>query len=146
MHSPIRVSSLPHPHSRHLVTRYIAHAAYNQSPDMSKKRHAFNFPGGEQLTSIGASFFVSYLYSEHVDSTHCRWKSIETKSKSSRVRTIIRSEQHHCSWLERVDQMSDANLSKNALGLGGTEVKVMARAILDVFGNRSPDTVGQDAS
>jgi len=113
---------------------------------MTKKRHAFNFPGGEKLTSIGASFFVSYLYSEHVDSTHCSWKSIETKSKSSRVRTIIRSEQHHYSWLERVDQMSDANLSKNALGLGGAEVKVMARAILDVFGNRSPDTVGQDAS
>lgn len=34
---------------------------------MTKKRHAFNFPGGEKLTSIGASFFVSYLYSEHVD-------------------------------------------------------------------------------
>lgn len=109
---------------------------------MTKKRHAFNFPGGEQLTSIGASFFVSYLYSEHVDSTHCRWKSIATKN--SRVRTIIRSKQHHCSWLKRVDQMSDANLSKNALGLGGAEVKVMARAILNVIEKMPPDTAGQD--
>ena len=34
----------------------------------SSKRHTFSFEGGDQLTTIGATFFVSYLYHRHVDS------------------------------------------------------------------------------
>ncbi len=33
-------------------------------------RRTFSFAGGEQLTTIGTTFFVSYLYHQHVDSGH----------------------------------------------------------------------------
>lgn len=97
---------------------------------MAKERHTFAFPGGEQLTTIGATFFVSYLYCLHVDSTHRSWESIKTKA--SRISTLISSKQFHAAWLERVGGMSDANLSKNTLGLDGAKVKAMARAILEL--------------
>jgi len=91
-------------------------------------RHIFSFEGGEKLTTIGATFFVSYLYYQHVDSTHRNWESIKTKT--SRISTISRSEQHHRLWLERIGDMKDTNLARNTLGLNGAAVKEMARAIL----------------
>lgn len=94
-------------------------------------RHTFSFEGGEQLTTIGATFFVSYLYCRHVDSTHRNWEKIKTKT--SRISTITSSERHHRAWLERVGGMNDANLSKNTLGLDGGTAKAMARAILKVL-------------
>lgn len=97
--------------------------------DMAKGRHTFTFEGGEQLTTIGATFFVSYLYHLRVDSTHRSWATIKTKA--SRISTITNSSKYHNDWLERIDQMSDANLSKNSLGLDGPKVKAMARAILE---------------
>lgn len=93
-------------------------------------RHTFSFDGGEQLTTIGATFLVSYLYYRHVDSTHRNWETIKTKT--SRISTITNSEKYHRAWLERIGDMNDANLSKNTLGLDGAAVKVMARAILKV--------------
>jgi hypothetical protein len=95
---------------------------------MVKGRHTFIFPGGEQLTTIGATFFVSYLYYLRVDPTHGNWETIKTKT--ARISTITSSKQYHRAWLGRVDQMSPANLGKNTLGLDGEEVKAMARAIL----------------
>lgn len=94
-------------------------------------RHVFSFEGGEQLTTIGATFFVSYLYQQHVDSNHKNWDSIKTKT--SRISTINRSEQHHRAWLKHIGGMNDANLSKNTLGLDGAAVKKMAIAILKVL-------------
>ena len=94
-------------------------------------RHTFAFEGGEQLTTIGATFFVSYLYYRHVDSTHRNWEAIKTKN--SRISTINSSKQYHRAWLERVGSMSDVNLSKNTLGLDGTTAKAMARAILNAL-------------
>jgi len=94
-------------------------------------RHTFSFEGGEQLTTIGATFFVSYLYYRHVDSTHHNWERIKTKT--SRITTISNSEKYHRAWLERIGYMNDANLNRNTLGLDGAAVKVMARAILKVL-------------
>ncbi|MEQ1484780.1 hypothetical protein [Methyloglobulus sp.] len=75
-----------------------------------------------------ATFFVSYLYYRHVDSTHSNWASIKTKN--SHINTINISEQHHRAWLERIGGMNDANLSKNTLGLDGAAVKKMALTVL----------------
>ncbi len=91
-------------------------------------RHVFSFDGGEQLTTIGATFFVSYLFYQHVDKTHLNWDSIKTKN--SRISTINRSEQYHRAWLERINDMNDANLNKNSLSLNCATVKEMARAVL----------------
>ena len=59
------------------------------SPDMTKERHTFTFEGGEQLTTIGATFFVSYSYHLHVDPAHRHWESIKTKT--SRISKINNS-------------------------------------------------------
>ena len=91
-------------------------------------RHAFSFEGGEQLTTIGATFFVSYLYYQNVDSNHRNWDSIKTKD--SRISTINRSVQHHRAWLERIGDMNESNLNKNTLSLNGAAVKKMARDVL----------------
>jgi hypothetical protein len=95
--------------------------------DSNLKRHIFTFEGGEQLTTIGATFFVSYLYHMRVDSTHRNWESIKTKK--SRINTINSSESHHRDWLKYIGSMSDANLGRNTMGLDGTGVKKMALAI-----------------
>ncbi|HRH87737.1 MAG TPA: hypothetical protein PLO41_12875 [Rubrivivax sp.] len=92
-------------------------------------RNTFTFDGGEQLTTVGATFFVSYLYYLHVDSTHRNWDSIQTKS--SRISTITSSTKYHRAWLEHVGGMSDARLSRNTLGLDGAKVKAMARLVLE---------------
>jgi len=111
---------------------------------MNKRRHTFTFEGGEQLTTIGVTFFVSYSYYLHVDATYRCWESIKTKT--SRVSTINSSRQHHRAWLERVGQMGDANLSKNHLGLDGVKVKAMARAILEVLARPDAQSIGASLS
>lgn len=98
---------------------------------MNSGRHAFSFDGGEQLTTIGASFFVSYLYHRYVDSTHRNWESIKTRD--SRISTINRTGDYHVDWLNQVGCMSEANLNKNTLGLDGAVVKKMALAIKRVL-------------
>ena len=76
-------------------------------------RHTFSFEGGDQLTTIGATFFVSYLYHRYVDSTHKNWDSIKTKK--SRISTINRSENYHHHWLMHISNMSEANLNHSCL-------------------------------
>ncbi len=90
-------------------------------------RHTFSFEGGDQLTTIGATFFVSYLYHRHVDSNHKNWASIRTQN--SRISTINRSENYHRGWLKHIGSMSDSNLNRNTLGLDGHTIKKMALAI-----------------
>lgn len=97
----------------------------------SSGRHTFSFEGGEHLTTIGATFFVSYLYHRHVDSTHKNWESIKTKN--SRINTINRKDIYHRAWLDHIGSMNVANLNKNTLGLDGLSVKKMALAIQNVL-------------
>jgi len=98
----------------------------------SSGRHTFSFEGGDQLTTIGATFFVSYLYHQHVDSTHRNWASIKTQKL--RISTINRSEKYHRIWLKHIGSMNEANLNKNTLGLDGAAIKKMALAIQKSLG------------
>lgn len=93
----------------------------------STARHIFSFEGGDKLTTIGATFLVSYLYHLHVDPTHRKWASIKTQK--SRINVIKRSEQYHSIWLKHIEGMSDANLNRNTLGLDSASIKKMALAI-----------------
>ena len=96
--------------------------------NVNSDRHVFPFEGGEQLTTIGATFFVSYLYHQDIDSTHNSWAKIKTQK--SRISTINRSKSYHCNWLNHVGNMSEANLNKNTLGLDAPVIKEMALALL----------------
>lgn len=39
--------------------------------------HNFNFEGGDILTGMGASWFVSYAYYEKIDRTHRNWIELQ---------------------------------------------------------------------
>ncbi|MEZ9370696.1 hypothetical protein BCU94_02940 [Shewanella sp. 10N.286.52.C2] len=94
---------------------------------VSSERHIFSFEGGDLLTTIGATFLVSYLYHKHIDSTHNNWAKIKTQK--SRISTINRSENYHLNWLKHIENMSEANLNRNTMGLVAPDIKEMALEI-----------------
>ncbi|MEZ8932262.1 MULTISPECIES: hypothetical protein [unclassified Vibrio] len=96
-------------------------------PSKGSERHTFSFDGGDKLTTIGATFFVSYLYHLHVGTRHRNWASIKTQN--SRISTINNSKNHYRAWLSHIQNMSDANLNRNSLGLEGSAIKQMALAV-----------------
>ncbi|MBR2362712.1 MAG: hypothetical protein IKA80_08710 [Spirochaetaceae bacterium] len=91
-------------------------------------RHPFHFEGGEILTTMGATWFVSYSWYEKKDKTHTNWRKLSTyKNRESVFRN---SRNYHQKWLHYVTSMSDANLNKNTLGLDAKEIKKMAAELL----------------
>ena len=92
-------------------------------------RNIFNFEGGEYLTTMGASWFVSYAYYLHIDRNHKNWQRVDTYINRSNVFRLTNS--YHKFWLEKVLEMSELNLSKNKLGLNGFLVKKMAKELLN---------------
>lgn len=98
-------------------------------PNMRDARHKFSFDGGDKLTSIGATFFVSYLYHLYVDTSHRNWDLVKTQQ--TRISTINNSESYYLSWLLHIKNMSDANLNRNSLGLEGQTIKKMALLVLE---------------
>lgn len=91
--------------------------------------HNFSFVGGDILSKMGATWFVSYAYYDRVDKNHRNWDRISTAA--SRISRYIAGISYHKEWLQEVLLMKDANLSKNTLGLDARQVKTMAKEILD---------------
>jgi hypothetical protein len=92
-------------------------------------RHTYNLDGGDDLTTMGASWFVSYAYWLHIDKTARNWEKVSTHN--SRVSVFKRSKEHHDSWIREVLHMKDDNLNKNRIGLDAAEIKRMARKLMD---------------
>lgn len=90
--------------------------------------HAFAFYGGELLNKMGAAWFVSYAYHEHVDATHENWN--RTATASGRIRRYNNTFSYHRYWLDKVMTMNDQNLAKNTIGLTPREIKDMANAVM----------------
>lgn len=91
-------------------------------------RHVFSFEGGEDLTTMGACWFVSYCYYKNLDSNHKNWDRVSTAS--NRMSVYSSTKHYHKYWLSEVLKMSDVNLNKNTLGLSGYEVRKMASELL----------------
>jgi hypothetical protein len=89
------------------------------------ERHVYNFDGGEKLTSMGATWFVSYLYHKKIDKNHVKWEKF-----ASRRSTFEGTEMYHKDWLEHVLNMSDEKLNTNDIGLKAPEIKRMAKELL----------------
>lgn len=87
--------------------------------------HQFDFEGGRDLTSMGATSFVSYVYYDHVDRTHDNWKKC-----ARRASIYERTRRHHKGWLERILEMNPKNLAKNTIGLTPSQTMEMAREVL----------------
>jgi hypothetical protein len=94
-------------------------------------RHLFDFDGGEYLTTMGASWFVSYAYYTHIDKTHDNWnRNIETVQQRTGV--FNRTEGYHKFWLEKFLEMDEKRLGKNKIGLAPKQVKEMAKELLEL--------------
>lgn len=94
--------------------------------------HNFAFEGGEILTGMGASWFVSYAYYEKVDPTHKNWAKVSTTQ--SRLSRYNKGRKYHKAWLNEVLVMNPANLNKNTIGLDAAQTKAMAKAVLAMLG------------
>ncbi|MBO4308939.1 MAG: hypothetical protein J5885_03825 [Clostridia bacterium] len=96
--------------------------------------HNFSFAGGELLSKMGASWFVSYSYHEKIDPTELNWQNVSPKSIQSRRSVFKRSTSYHHFWLNQVLKMEDTNIEKpqNKVGLSANEVKKMAKKLLPI--------------
>ena len=92
-------------------------------------RHTFTFQGGEELTTMGASWFVSYCYYKKIKPTHLNWRKPSTYT--NRISVFDRTPNMHKYYLERVLEMDMANLNKNRINLSGIQIKEMARELLE---------------
>lgn len=92
-------------------------------------RHVFLFEGGEDLTTMGAVWFVSYCFYNNIDSKHLNWNKVSTFG--NRASVYVRTKRYHRYWLERVLEMEDKNISKNTIKLNPAEIKEMAKQLLD---------------
>lgn len=95
-----------------------------------RNRHTFTFEGGEQLTTMGAAWFVSYCYYDKIDKTHRNWEKIGTHDNRKSV--YNRTAQYYRLWLMKVLEMSTDRLSTNKIGLTGEKVKKMAQELLNM--------------
>jgi hypothetical protein len=90
-------------------------------------RHVFNFENGDILTTMGASWFVSYAYYLYVDSKHTNWQDVGHRV---RVSKFTNSKKYHHFFLTKICEMNEQNLSKNKLRLKGSKIKQMANELL----------------
>lgn len=90
--------------------------------------HSFNFEGGEELSKIGATWFVSYAYWHYIDKSHTNWTKVKTYP--SRISICSKTKQYHIFWLQQVLTMNPNQLNKNTIRLDAETTKEMAREIL----------------
>ena len=90
--------------------------------------HDFSFEGGDILSKMGASWFVSYAYYKYIDSSHDNWSRVLTTQ--SRISKFNTSKSYHKYWLNQVVVMNSANLNKNTIGLEANQTKSMAKELL----------------
>lgn len=90
--------------------------------------HNYNFEGGEILTKIGASWFISYAYYLKIDSSHKNWEKIAQTSCERRKSRFTRSKKYHDFWLNEIKRMNPDHLD-NEIGLSGKDVIRMAKML-----------------
>ncbi len=91
----------------------------------------FSFQREDFLRKIGATWFVSYAYHEHIDKQHRNWEKVSTLPL--RTSYYSKTRQYHAGWLRHIEFMSDAKLARNTLGLTAVEVKEMAHKVLNTI-------------
>jgi len=91
-------------------------------------RHTFQFEGGDDLTTMGASWFVSYAYYCNVDQKHTNWKMLSTFQR--RISVFNRTINLNQFWLEQIANKKDENLNRNTLGVTAGDIKNMAKTLL----------------
>jgi len=93
--------------------------------------HIFDFDGGRELTTMGASWFVSYSLYFYKDKSHLNWKNIPTYQ--TRINVFSRTKNYHQYWLMQILEMNDTNLNKNEIGLDAEEIKKIAKELITLL-------------
>lgn len=94
-------------------------------------RHTFNFVGGEELTTMGASWFVSYCYYCNINKAHFKWNRVSTYT--NRISVYKRTLRYHKLWLTKILDMEDSRLNQNTLELNSAEIKKMTKELLKIL-------------
>lgn len=90
--------------------------------------HSFNFEGGDELSKIGATWFVSYMYWVYIDKKHTGWTCVKTYD--SRRSMCNKTRQYHIFWLKQVLNMNPNQLNRNRIGVDPETTKEHARELL----------------
>jgi hypothetical protein len=93
--------------------------------------HDFNFKGGNFLSRMGATWFVSYSYYCNINKSHKNWKNVSTCP--SRISVFNKTGNYHKFWLEQIICMNDRRLNTNTIGLDTTKTKEMAKILLQKY-------------
>ena len=91
-------------------------------------RNIFQFKGGGELTTMGAVWFVSYMWYNIIDKTHENWNYVSTVNQ--RISTYNRTINFHDFWLNQILQMNPKFLNRNTIGLNGYDAIQMAKELL----------------
>ena len=92
------------------------------------KSHPFNFDGGEELSQMGATWFVSYAYFCHIDQKHFNWTKIKTVDLRKSIYETTK--QYHKFWLLQILLMEESRLNTNKIEINAIETKKMAKQLL----------------
>ncbi|MDR2021536.1 MAG: hypothetical protein LBQ14_12305 [Treponema sp.] len=93
--------------------------------------HPFNFEGGTELSTMGATWFVSYAFYTHIDKSHTCWQNVATFP--DRIEVFNLTDNYHKFWLGKIAGMNDKKLNTNKIGLKAVQVKKMAKNLLERF-------------
>lgn len=96
---------------------------------VARKAHAAVSPDEKKLRTMGASWFVSRAYQDHVDASHLNWQ--RAKTLQPRMSSYASSTERHAEWLHIVLDMNPKKLAHNSLGLTPERIKDMARRTLE---------------
>jgi hypothetical protein len=91
-------------------------------------RHSFNFDGGNYLTRIGASWFISYSFYCYKDKSHMNWQKVSTYK--FRISVFNRTKNYHKFWYGKILEMDNHNLNRNEIDLDAIEIKNMTKKLL----------------
>ena len=86
--------------------------------------------GARFLTSLSASWFISYSYYLKIDSSHLNWEKCR-----ERIPNFNKSKKYHREWIEKITKMNPLKLNKNQIGINGVRVKEMAKELLNFLEN-----------
>ncbi|MBD5398029.1 hypothetical protein HDR60_00790 [bacterium] len=82
------------------------------------------------LSSMGASWFVSYAYYKHKDKNHLDWQ--KSGKSNNNIKIFNKTKKNHKSWLKAISTMSD-KLDTNDLGIPANDVRKMAEELLSIL-------------
>lgn len=92
--------------------------------------HGFAFEGGDRLSAMGATWFVSYAYYDRIDPMHRNWENVSTtKNRIGQYNSTFR---YHEQWFREVLKMNPTNLNRNSIGIDARETQSMARKLLEM--------------